>query len=870
MNPTFTSRIAAAVAALAIGFPVSGLAQTPASRGRLVVTVVDQTGGVLPKAKVTVTGQDDATQAASGTGVAIFEELAPGRYTIQVEFPGFEVAVRSVRVRTPETRERITLSLKKLDDKVTVGRDGRASGLDPRGDAFSTVLTRAQIDALPDDPDEMEAVLKAMAPPGAIIRVDGFTGGKLPPKSQIRSIRLPRMDQFAAQNHGGGGHALHIDIMTQPGAGPLRVTTNFVLRDDALNARNPFAQAKGDEGLHRYGFFTSGTIVPQRSSFSVNVDLTRQFDTDTLLAALGDGSRLAEPVRRPVDGSSVNARFDQALAGAHALRVNYQRSAFDRRNLGVGGFNLVERGYSTQSRQDVLRLSESGPLGRRFFSESRFQIQWDRSASAAAVEAPTIRVLDAFTSGGAQQRGGRSVTSFELATDLDYARGNHSMRSGVLLEGGQYRSDQFSNYLGTYTFAGLEEYLAGRPRTYTRRIGDPAVSFANVQVGAYVQDDWRVSRTMLLGYGVRYEAQTHMRDRGNFSPRASVSWSPFRSGHTTLRASGGYFYDWLDMTTYEQSLRVDGFRQQELQILNPVYPDPGLDGVGPPTNRYLIDPDRRMPATAAVTAGADRSFGQIGRVSLAYTWRESAKLPAGRNLNAPANGVRPDARFANVVEARSIGESRIHTINVGGGLTLVNWRRTFLSTNYTWTKSESNTMGAFSLPARGEALSSEWGPAGPRHRFSASLNTQLLTDLAFSVTVVGQSGTPYNVTTGSDDNGDGVFNDRPAGVGRNSVQGAPRWTAGTRLTYSLGFGERPEGGPGAGETPHGGGGGTIGGFGRGAANKRYRVDLYASAQNLLNRYNYVGYSGVMTSPFFRQPTNVSDPRKVEIGIRFGF
>lgn len=104
------------------------------------------------------------------------------------------------------------------------------------------------------------------------------------------------------------------------------------------------------------------------------------------------------------------------------------------------------------------------------------------------------------------------------------------------------------------------------------------------------------------------------------------------------------------------------------------------------------------------------------------------------------NGVRPDARFANVVEARSIGESRVHTINVGGGLTLLNWRRTFLSTNYTWTQSESNTTGAFSLPAGGEDLSTEWGPVGPRHRFSASLNTQLMTELAFSVNVIGQSG----------------------------------------------------------------------------------------------------------------------------------
>ncbi|MGH7185114.1 MAG: carboxypeptidase-like regulatory domain-containing protein, partial [Pseudomonadota bacterium] len=195
--------------ALLLVTAVPGLAQTPGSRGRLVVTVVDQTGRVLPTAKVRVTGQDAETSAtavepaASAADVATFESLGFGRYTIQAEFPGFEtVIVRNVRVRGIETRTRVMLPLKKLVEKVTVGQGGRTSGLDPRGDAFSTVLTREQIAALPDDPDEMEAVLKAMAPPGAIIRVDGFTGGKLPPKSQIRSIRLPRMDQFAAQNHG--------------------------------------------------------------------------------------------------------------------------------------------------------------------------------------------------------------------------------------------------------------------------------------------------------------------------------------------------------------------------------------------------------------------------------------------------------------------------------------------------------------------------------------------------------------------------------------------------------------------------------------------------------------------------------------------
>jgi hypothetical protein len=357
-----------------------------------------------------------------------------------------------------------------------------------------------------------------------------------------------------------------------------------------------------------------------------------------------------------------------------------------------------------------------------------------------------------------------------------------------------------------------------------------------------------------------------MDDFTNFSPRVTVSWSPFRAGHTTLRASAGYFTDWLEMAVYEQSLRVDGLQQQELQILQPAYPDPGFDGEIPPTNRYLLDPERRMTAIRAFTAGTDRSFGQRGRVSIGYSWRRGSNVLSGANLNPPIAGIRPDPQYANIVEARSVGSSSVHSINVGAVIMRPDWRRTFFSTNYSWNQNESNSAGAFSLPASGGDLSREWGPVGARHRFAAMLNTDPLPNLSLSVMVSGQSGLPYNVTTGVDRNGDGLFNDRPAGVGRNSASGAVHWTVNGRLTYSIRVGQPRQGS---------GGGATVirmgdaGGFGPGGG-AGFRIDLYASAQNLLNHDNYVGYSGVMTSPFFGQPTNVTGPRKIEAGIRFAF
>jgi hypothetical protein len=857
-------------------------AQVPApDRAKLVVTVVDQTGGLIPGATVTIGGQEPAGTpgriapvATTNAGLAVFDSLFPGRYAIQAAFPGFEtVVVPDVRLRAGETRRTIMLPIRKMTEDVAVGRDRQSAALDPRGNAFSTVLTREQIAALPDDPDEMEAALKAMAPPGSILRVDGFTGGKLPPKSQIRSIRLPRMDQFAAQNHGGLTAMMHIDITTGPGSGPLRGSIDAAFRDEALNARNPFTPTKGEEGLTQGGLTLSGSIVPNASSFSVNVQQARLFDSGNVLAATPN-TMVAHAIRRPTDRFSLNARFDQALNAAHLLRFSYQRTAVELRNQGVGSYDLHERAFASRSADNIFRVSENGAVGRRFFSESRLQIRWAGSDAVSAVEAPTVRVIDAFTSGGAQRRGGTRAVEFEAATDLDYVRGPHAFRTGVLIEGGRYQSDELSNYFGTFTFASLSDFEAGRPSNFSRRIGDPNVRYSNLQMGLYVQDDYRLRKSLMLSYGLRYEAQTLIADQNNFSPRISLTWSPLKSGRTTFRGGMGYFSDWLGLGTYEQTIKVDGFRQQELNVLNPSWPDPGAIGTSLPSNRYVLGNQLLLPASLGANAGIDQSITPTFRLSGTYTYRQGSQLLRGRNLNAPVNGVRPDPQFSNVIEVTGDAGSRTHMLGVNTSLMLLQRRQTMFAANYTFSSSESNATGAFGLPANGDHLAGEWGVQAPRHRAGGLFNTSPIRNLTVGVNFRVQSGMPYTVTTGTDVNGDGVFNDRPAGVGRNSVFTTTQWDLGLRVAYTIGFGPRAQaGGPAGGPMVvmiGGPGGGMPGAMGGGTTDRRFRLELYASAQNVTNHDNYIGYSGVVTSPFYLLPTNVLNPRKIEVGMRFGF
>ena len=855
--------------------------------GTLRITVHDPSGAVVPGAVVRLRGTDGAAAEvavngllSNGLGVAIAQNLATGKYAVEVSFPGFETkTVPDVRVRPGENRRDVTLAIQKLDQSVSVGRDPATSASDPNNDRFGTVLSKQQVDALPDDPDEMEKMLTEMAGPGATIRVDGFRGGRLPPKSQIRSIRFSR-DMFAAENHGGG--LVFVDIVTQPGLGPLRGGLDFTFRDDSLNARNAFVDEKGPEQTQQYTFNLSGTLLKERTSFSLSAGGASLYDSANVFAALPGGSR-SLPIRRPSDRMNINTRIDHALTKGQTLRATFQQNQNEQRNLGVGSFDLSERAYRRTSDDRALRLSESGAWTRSVFAESRLQLHWLSTEAASTFERPAVRVLDAFTAGGAQQAGGRESTEIEWATNVDWAKGKHAVRAGALVEGGSYRSDSRTNYLGTYTFTSLSDYEAGRPASYTRRTGDPLVQYSHWQAGVFVQDDWRARKNLTLSGGLRQELQTQLEDRWNLGPRAGFTWSPFKSGRTTVRGGAGIFYDWLDADTFEQTLRVDGVRQQDVVVRNPGYPDPfsgGADQQVLPTSKYTVAGNLVTPKRAMVNVGLSQQLSPTIGVNVSFNRMAGTNRLRGRNINAPLpDGNRPDPSLGNVTQVESTARMRGQMVNAGLNLNLPT-RRTMLFANYSWVRQEDDADGPFSLPANSYDLTGEWGPAAgvPRHTFSAIVNTTLAKNLRLGLTATARSGSHYNVTTGRDDNGDTVFNDRPTGVSRNSAVSNGMADAGARVSYAFGFGQRPAaagvpggptmvmrmGGP-------GGAGDMLGMLGGGGAeDKRIRFELYISAQNLFNRVNPIGFSGVMTSPFFGQPTAAMPGRRIDLGMRVGF
>lgn len=889
------------VLALVLEGPASAQTAPAARDARLSVTVTDSTGGVLPGAVVTLNGMDAAnrmpqprTSRANERGVATFDELLPGRYAIRVDMDGFDSALASdIRVNRGETRRTQVLAVKRLDESVTVQRDKQSVATD-RTLVFGSTLTREQIEALPDDPAELEKALRELAGGDAIFRVDSFEGARLPDKSMIKAIHISR-DQFAAENHSEGG--ITIDIVTQAGAGPFRFGTNYNLRDSALDGKNPLIGAKGPTRNQDMGVNLSGTIIPNKLSVSARIAYNNAFNTPLLYAQTPQGlvSETAG-IRSPSSGYNLYGAVTYALTKDQTLRVYYSEDHVESKNLGVGGYSFLDRAYSMRQTNRTIRGQEAGPLGRRFVTNTKFMVSWQDSQASSVSDALTEIVNDAFTIGGAQRRGGRRGLEYMVQSDLDYVRGMHTVRTGVLVNGGSYRSDDEANYTGTYVFDSLAAYQAGRPRSFTRRVGDPLIDFANTQVAVYVQDDIRLRKNLSISPGVRYEVQTHLRDYAAVSPRFGFTWSPGGSGRTSVRGSVGIFHDWFSASVYEQSLRVDGFRQRELTIANPAYPNAGSAGSVAATNRYLVDPDLKMPRHLRFSGGIDQTFTPRLRVGVSYTYMRQQRMARGENLNAPVNGVRPDPSFANVMRAVADGEGRAHGLSVFASWQFAQMtpalqvkrfdiRRGALTVNYTVNRVRNNFDGAFTAPASG-TLDTEWGRSSgdAPYLMSAGLSSSALRNLNVSLNLNAASGPVYNITTGRDDNGDLVFNDRPAGYARNAGRGAGTWTLNGNVSYGFTFGRKA--GSGTTAMPPGiampagmvvvmavhGGMATVGSSPAGAASApgRYRVSIFISAQNLTNHANPVGWSGVMTSPLFGKSTAVQGVRRINMGINFGF
>lgn len=595
--PCFVSVILAALLSTA------AFAQGRASlRGQ----VSDEFGASIVGATVTLTDPSGAapkTATTNADGGYAFTGLAPGKYKISAVATGFassEVAEVDV---TAARRDPFNIGLKiaAIESQVKVNAETPLS-TDSTNNANQTVISGRDLDALPDDPDELAAALQALAGPsigpnGGQIFIDGFSGGNMPPKESIREIRI-NQNPFAAENDQPSGS---INIFTRPGTDKFRGSASFNFNDESLNSRNPFqinSSKRSPYQVRQIGGSFSGPLKKGKASFFLEFNNNGTDDNELVRAEVLDSSlnpvQIGQVVLSPRRFTNFSPRVDYAINSRNTLvaRYSYNHNVLD--NLGVNGTSLPERGFDQSSSSQVFQVTETAVLNATTINETRFQFSHNRSESLGNTAIPTLNVSGAFTGGGPSVGHGISSSNrWELQNFTQIQKGMHTLKFGGRLRHVSIEDIAPGNFNGQWIFTGgitgltsQQRYqrtlqlmqqgftqaqiraLGGGAAQFSISTGDPLATVSQYDFEPYVQDDWRYRPNLTISFGLRYEIQNNASSKLGFAPRFAMAWSPgaansTRPPKTVIRVGTGIFYNRFSEGSTLAANRFNGVKVQQ-------------------------------------------------------------------------------------------------------------------------------------------------------------------------------------------------------------------------------------------------------------------------------------------------------------------
>ncbi|MGD0777294.1 MAG: TonB-dependent receptor [Candidatus Solibacter sp.] len=617
---------------LAVALFVSpAMAQPAASTGTLRGTMTDNSGAVIPAAKITLTGRGVTKNAQTqADGTYVFQGLAPGQYTVKAVLPGFATVNKPVNITGGGN---FVLPIQMLvagnKEEITVADENTTTlSVEPDNNATALVLRGEDLAALPDDPDDLSDALQALAGPGAgpnggSIYIDGFSGGQLPPKESIREIRINQNPFSAEYDRLGFGR---IEILTKPGSDKVRGSLGFNDSEGALNSRNPISTNKPDFSSR---MFTANIGGPMGKRASYFFDFNRRQITDNALvnAIYVDPvsflqSNIQEAVVTPNMRTSIGPRFDYQLSTNNTLVARFEYGLNSRENMGVGGYRLpppyAQAAYNSTGNNQNLMLTETWIANPKIVNETRFQYTRTYSDQIGNL-LPQISVSGAFTSGGANEGNNYDTREhFELQNNTSILHGAHTFRYGVRARRESDRSMSPNGFGGVFSFLGASAPVldannnivtdsSGNPvlttlsavAQYTRTLvlqkagftptqirllgggasqfnidtGNPYSSITQYDVAVFAQDDWRLRPNLTISYGLRYEWQTNITDHRDVAPRLGFAWAPgtAKGGRqkTVVRGGFGMFYDRVGDTLIERALLLNGVNQLSYTLTNP-------------------------------------------------------------------------------------------------------------------------------------------------------------------------------------------------------------------------------------------------------------------------------------------------------------
>jgi len=799
------------------------LAMGQQGKASLKGQVSDEFGGLIVGATVVVTDAKGAgkTVTTNNEGNYSINGLEPGKYSLHISATGFGTYENAEVELTPAHTEQLNVTLKVAieQQKVTVSAEAPIGvNTDPENNVGAIVLKGTDLESLPDDPDDLAAALQALAGPaagpnGGQIYIDGFSGGRLPPLSSIREIRINANPFSAEYDRPGFGR---IEILTKPGTDRFRGQVSFNFNNQALNSRNPFAPTRAPYMSRNFSGNISGPITKKKASFFVDFEKRDIDDQAVINATVLDPNfnivPFAATVPTPRRNWDTSPRLDYQINKNNTLVARYEYEKSE--NLTIPGlpYSLPSRIYKTFTTQQTARLTETAVLNKRTVNETRFQFNRQTTGDTANNTIPTVNVQDAFTGGGSQiGLASNNQNRFEITNITSILKGNHNIKFGARIRAISIASISPQNFGGTWTFSGtrnaanpdgltsIEAYqitqqglqegltglqirsLGGGATQFSITTGEPKAAVKQLDFGGFAQDDWKYRPNLTISAGLRYENQTNIHSDLNFAPRIGIAWG-LGSGaqhHTVIRAGFGFFYDRVGENLTLNAIRFNGINQQQytvtnLAVLNSYPTVPSLDILQEfktPVSIYSLSDDIQAPYTMQSIVSVEHSLPRNFTTSVTFSHTRTLHMLRSRALNAPlpgtfipnipGSGTRP-LGVNNFWEYDSTGvfNQNLLIFTLGGRLN----RNINFNINYAYGKAMSDTDGSGTFAANPYDFTDEYGRTSNdvRHRFVLFGTFRAPWGISFNPNLIITSGTPFNITIGRDLNGDVLFTDRPA------------------------------------------------------------------------------------------------------------
>lgn len=857
--------------------------------------VADPTGAIVPNAEVDLVDADGSIAGTTKSGGdGNFEMAAPhaGTFTLIISEPGFEtvhfpVIVKPNVVAAPAAHVlaaplHITLPIAAVATSVRVNGDTNEDLTDPEENHDSSVLTAGDLKALPIfDNDYVTAMSSflddsATATGGSGLMVDGVEANRSTVSaSAVQEVRI-NQDPYSAQYYWPGRGQM--EIITRSAADKYHGQANFSFRDSALNAQNALAPSKPFEQRRIYeGHLTGPIFFAKKSSFlgsfsRAEEDLNSVVDATILPTTDNPTGIFQSNVPAPTRDTEFSLRAARQFGDKYSAYAQYSYEEWTGENQGVGGQALASSAYNSEWHEDDTVVHVDSTLSPVLLNQFSVVGEHDFNRHANVAEAPRVSVSGDFVGGSAQGDYLSTEYNFRINDMVTWSRGKHTLKFGAGIPHISRRAfDDNTNALGTYTFGptlnpdgsiaqtALQNYANSLPSGFTQNTGDIHFIYHQQEMGAFIQDQWKINDRFSITPGVRYDWQNFLATRRlGFAPRVSFAYVLDQDSKMVLRGGGGIYYDrfgsgpLLDLARYETARR-----RSVLISLNPA--DEPATGCIPvsacaavtdtPANLAQLAPNAAIPYQIQYGLSIERQIGEKATAVVSGYSARGIHEFRSVDINAPtpesAYTRRPNPNYG------VIRQMQPYAFFEGSGLDVsfrgrVNKYFTGFG-RYTWSHYESNTNGIGWFPQNQYAPNDEWANAGfdRRQRIGmyAMVNPKSVYNIAAGI--FANTGRPWTITTGADLYGDGLFNTRPDGVERNTetmpsyVDLDLRWGHDFAITSN-----KDDDAP--------------------------RVGFSAGAFNLLNHQNPSSIDTVDTSPTFGEVTSDNPPRRIQLGMRVEF